>query len=258
MKIAITGGSDGLGLELSKYFSEKHNHTIVTCGRREVTEVCTKKYPGIIYKQLDLTASKAPREFIDFVFETLNGVDIFINNAVVCAKENLLSDDRKFFYESFLLNTLVPVELTQELHKRMVHLPTQEKKTSVIMISSETSIQPKSDLATYSATKSALMSYTKTLAMHLKNSRIDVCSIVLGPLATPYYLDLYSKAAQKAEMELETYITMNMNKAFPSNGIDRLITPEEVGKGILFLHEMGGIKNGLSLRLDAGVIPLWF
>lgn len=253
LNIAITGGSDGLGLELSKYFSEKHQARVATCG----TRVISSSHPNIFYKSIDLKVENGPQEFLNFIYSTLGYVDIFINNAVSFQDENILTDNRNFIQKQFLLNTIVPLELVQGLNMQISgRSSSYSENTSVIMINSETAIQPKASQATYSATKSALLSYSKSLAMILKSSKISVCSLILGPLGTSYYLDLYKTAAEKFSKTPEEFIEEALKKTFPSHTHSKLITIEEVAKTILFLHNLGASKNGAAWRLDAGVIPI--
>lgn len=254
LKIAITGGSDGLGLELAKYLSQKHKAQIATCGTRKEVDIHADDFPKIFYESIDLRQENGPKQFLNFVKNTLGSVDIFINNAVSFQEENLLINSREFIKEQFLVNTIVPLELTQGLYQALSK--DSKDNISIVMINTEAAIQPKSINPTYSASKSALLSYTKSLAITLKNSPLSICSLILGPLATPYYVDLYNTEAKKRSKSMEEYIQEGLNKTFPSHSYSNLVSMEEVAKTILFLHELGSTKNGCAWRLDAGVIPV--
>lgn len=256
-KIAITGGSEGLGLELAKYFNLTFGTQVAICGSRKEIELDFKNYPGIFYQSIDLKNANGPNQFLDFVQDTLGEIDIFLNNAVSVPDENILTDSRDFILEQFLINTVVPVEITQNIYARLNLNPTNHK-TSLIMINSEVGIQPKPILATYSSTKSALLSYTKSLATYSKNSALSICSLILGPLATPYYIDMYKTSAEKMSKSPEELISEGLNRRFPTHTYSNLISVEEVAKTILFLHDLGPTKNGCSWRLDSGVIPVAF
>lgn len=256
LKIAITGGSDGLGLELAKYFATHHQAHVAMCGTRQAGDIHINlnDYPTIFYKSIDLTTSNGPQHFLDFMDKAIGNADIFLNNAVSFQEENLLTDSRQFFLDQFLINTIVPLELTQHLYQRQSL--NHKGPTTLIMMNTEAAIQPKTNLATYAATKSALLNYTKSLAMTMRGSSLSVCSLIMGPLATPYYQSLYEEAAKQAGKNLPEFIEAGLAKTFPAHTYPNLVSMEEVGKTILFLHDLGMTKNGCAWRLDGGVVPI--
>ena len=60
-------------------------------------------------------------------------------------------------------------------------------KPKIINISSGLAYVPKADYPFYSATKSALHSFSQTLRMQMEKSAIDILEVFLPPVDTPFH-----------------------------------------------------------------------
>lgn len=260
LKVVITGGSEGLGLELCKIFAQKTNCRIITCGRRKLEDVCAlKNLINILYQQIDLSKDIERQAFIQFVFQEFGLVDILINNAVTCYDTDLLhKNDLLSFNEHFYLNSFIPIDLSLRFYNNLKQNKSCSNHCSFIMINSESAIQPLNPhLAYYAASKAALLNLTRSLALAVvDNINFSFCTLMLGPLATPYYKEFYKDKAQKLSITTEELISKKMKQKFPGSSISRLITPLEVAESILYLHGMREAKNAMLLKLDAGTIPI--
>lgn len=259
LRIAITGGSEGLGLELSKLLAANFECKIISCGRRNLDEIPElENYLDVIrYEQLDLLNENSIGQFIDASLKYLGEIDMLINNAVICENNSIIEqNDIDNFFKHFKLNSFVPLDLSSLFYNKLKQEKNlnKDRHISVIMISSETAIQPKPSLAYYSASKAALLNLSRSLALLVDSRFMSICTLMLGPLATPFFVEMYEKEAIKTGLNLEEFIETRIVKQFPSTTVKRLIQPIEVLDSILFLHNLKEAKNGLVLKLDAGVI----
>ena len=117
---------------------------------------------------------------------------------------------------------------------------------SIINISSSYGIRPGGDMVAYSASKSSVMSMTRSIALHCAQADYPIrCNAVNpGAIHTPmmdFYLDL-------AEDKDEMY------QIFANNHpLKRVGQPDEVASAILFLASSeAAYITGASLPVDGG------
>lgn len=134
MKVVITGTSRGIGAELVKIAEEK-GHEVLAVDRKTV----------------DLRSPEAAAKIADLV-KPWGVVDILVNNAGIMRQ----GTSREDFQESFLVNSIVPFEITQAL------LPYLKKssKPRVVQITSKMG-----SIDAYRSSKSAINMINKSLAL---------------------------------------------------------------------------------------------
>ena len=82
-KIVITGGSNGIGLELVNYYLKKNNtvYTTYLKSKKELVKL-KKKYEGkLFFKKMDLGNIKDIKKFSEIIIKNSNEIDIIILNA---------------------------------------------------------------------------------------------------------------------------------------------------------------------------------
>lgn len=165
-KILVTGGGTGIGLAIAKAFSGNGNEVILAGRREEVLKAATAQIENSSYIVADVTDEHSIGNLVRQVKETYGGLDILVNNAGSANPQPLdiesgIYKKAKFEME---LNYLSVLRLTEAL------LPVlkQSNEAAIINIESIVSYVPGKDLATYSATKAALHSYSQSLRLTLE------------------------------------------------------------------------------------------
>ena len=84
-KIIVTGGGSGLGKEMVRQFLQLGGK-VATCGRtmeklEKVREQFSKDGLELFIHRCDIRDIDSVEEFIDWVIETLGGIDVLVNNA---------------------------------------------------------------------------------------------------------------------------------------------------------------------------------
>lgn len=166
-KILITGGGTGIGFSIAKAFAGNGNRLILVGRREEKLKEAVAKLPQASYITADVTNEKDVLKIAQYV-KNYGGLDILVNNAGTASPQQLdapagIYEKAKFEME---INYLSVLRLTEQL------LPflKESKEAAIINVESIVSYLPNANIATYSATKAALHSYSQSLRLVLKKS----------------------------------------------------------------------------------------
>lgn len=146
----------------------------------------------------------------------------------------------------FNVNTYAPLLIAQETIKDMFI----NRYGKVIMINTESALQVRPEIAAYASSKTALLNLSRALAQSVKHSNVTVNSLLLGPLATNYYLERYQNEGKERSVNTEEIVRNMINKMYPFNTSEKLTPLETVFNTIEFICKSE--LNGVSWRLDGG------
>ncbi|MGK6341083.1 SDR family oxidoreductase [Chryseobacterium sp. DT-3] len=168
------------------------------------------------------------------VVSAFGGIDILINNAgVQFPAENIEDLEEKNIRKTFDSNIIGMILLTK------VVFPYLKEGSSVINTTSAAAYQGHPELLDYAATKGAIVSFTRSLALQAKPNGIRINAVAPGPVATPL-----------------TQKTFGEEKEDPNKPpFERNATPEEVAASFLFLAGSGAAQiTGQVLHPNGGLI----
>ncbi len=174
--IIITGVSRGIGLELVKILSKKHQILAIS---RNVKPV--ERIENVKALALDLTQSNYLKKAVSYVENNWQGVDIIIHNAGKLINKPFKETTSKDFFDVYQVNVFAVAELTR------VMLPHLNKGSHVLTISSMGGIQGSSKfpgLSAYSSSKGAVITLTELLAEEYKEEGIAFNALALGAVQT--------------------------------------------------------------------------
>lgn len=164
--VLIIGGSAGIGLEIAKQFSQRGNHVIIT-GRNEARlnqAVAQLKNATAIVS--DVTKEQDVNALVQQLNKEFPRLDVLINNAGHAYLYDLVAEDVNAFQkaqEEIFTNYLSVIRLTEKLLPALK----KQKEAAIVNVSSIVAFVP-GRLATYSASKAALHSYTQSLRLYLE------------------------------------------------------------------------------------------
>ncbi len=165
--VVITGGTDGIGLEMARLCRTK-GASVTVCGRRaDLLEAA--RMAGMNAISADLSTAAGCAGFA----EQLSGkpIDVLINNAGMGGNfgpgepVNLPLTDQAIF-----LNLNAPMHLTGLLLPALQ----QQGEAAIVNVTSGLAIAPRAGSPVYCATKAGLRSFTQSLRHNLKDSNIRV------------------------------------------------------------------------------------
>ena len=174
--IIITGVSRGIGLELVKILSKKHQILAIS---RNVKPV--ERIENVKALALDLTQANYLKKAVSYVENNWQGVDIIIHNAGKLINKPFKETTSKDFFDVYQVNVFAVAELTRLM------LPHLNKGSHVLTISSMGGIQGSSKfpgLSAYSSSKGAVITLTELLAEEYKEEGIAFNALALGAVQT--------------------------------------------------------------------------
>tara|TARA_B100000212_G_scaffold287542_1_gene228387 strand:- start:125 stop:802 length:678 start_codon:yes stop_codon:yes gene_type:complete len=222
MNILITGDSRGLGYELCKQYSASHS----------VTGISRSKHVDGQWNHLshDLSLKTVPNQLLHALIET----DVLIHNAAIASSKLAMIETLKSAEEQFDINFLSPFILTKAWMQHRLRL---RKPGHVIFISSICSKRSFRGLSIYSATKSAINSYSKSIAFEMGKKNIRSNVVVPGYMET----DMSSSLSDDQLKKIQSRCPMK-----------RLAKIEEVCSAVGFLIESSDFINGSEIVVDGG------
>ncbi|MBK7175010.1 MAG: SDR family NAD(P)-dependent oxidoreductase [Bacteroidales bacterium] len=194
--VLVTGGSSGIGLELSKALIKKGNKVII-CGRsNEKLAAAKNQEPSLITYQCDLSNS---RECIDFARKIATDhpdLNTLINNAAIVNKIDFINDENalELAENEYQTNLIAPIRLINLLYKTI----SANDSSSIINITTGLIYAPRVIYPFYNSSKSALHSFTQTLRIRLKNENTRVVEVMFPAVDTPWHKGAPPKIAISA------------------------------------------------------------
>jgi NAD(P)-dependent dehydrogenase (short-subunit alcohol dehydrogenase family) len=233
--ILVTGASSGIGREIAIQCSKIGAKLIIT-GRNvdRLNETFTKLH-GI--DNIQVPADLTVREDIEKLVNTVPQIDGLVNNAGI-SKRLLVKDINPDALDSVMQNNFAaPVILTRVLLKAKKI----GSQASVVFISSRGADRPTIGNAMYSASKGALNSFAKVLALELAPQLIRVNCILPGMVWTPLI--------EHTSLSVEQY--KEDEKRYP---LGRYGKPEDIAfLSIYLLSDVSCWMTGSLLTIDGGV-----
>lgn len=224
----VTGGTRGIGLATCKLLLEKgYSVTALYSKDEESAKKAKELLPALTLVRADVSKE----EDVKAVFESISTLDLLVNNAGV-ALCKLVQDTTKEEWERVLgVNAGGAFSCSKYAVKKML-----DKGGAIVNVSSVWGQTGGSMESAYSASKGALIAFTKALAKELAPSRITVNCVCAGVIDT----DMNERLNKEERAALEEEIPLG-----------RFGTPEEVAIAILFLAEHRYI-TGECLSVNGG------
>ena len=174
--VLITGGSAGIGFEIAKLLSEKGNRVIITGRNEKRLQEAVSQLKNATAIVSDVSKEADVNMLEKTLYREFPGLNMVINNAGRAFVYDLNNEPAIFekAQEEMLTNYLAVIRLNQKLIPLLINQP----DAAIVNVSSIVSFVPGS-LATYSASKAALHSYTQSLRLALEgNSQIKVFELM--------------------------------------------------------------------------------
>lgn len=185
-KVAIiSGGDSGIGRAVSVLFAKEGADIVISYLNEHEDANYTKQIiEGLGRKCLlipgDLRNENLSSYIAQTTMDTFGKIDILVNNCAVQYPQNSILDiSSNQLRDTFETNIFTFFYLTKAV------LPYLEANSSIINTASITAFGGKKNLIDYSATKGAIMTFTKSLSLSLADQKIRVNAVAPGPVWTP-------------------------------------------------------------------------
>lgn len=223
--VVVTGGNRGIGRAAAAEFIDRGD--IVYSIARHASEL-----PGIRSLEADLRDTARAKGLVQGIYKEHGRLDVLVNNAGMMedALIGMISSEK--MQEQFQVNVFAVIELTQ----LAVRLMKRQKGGCIVNVASIIGVNGNAGQSVYSATKGAVISFTKSAAKELAADGIRVNAVAPGIIGT----ELIEKVAEA-----------KLQKRLEAVGQGRIGRPEEVAKAIAFLaSEEASYISGQILGVD--------
>ncbi|NRB65990.1 MAG: SDR family NAD(P)-dependent oxidoreductase [Vibrio sp.] len=196
----ITGASRGIGKALSHYFANQ-GYNLVLIAKQEANlnrlfDDLKDQYPHLSIKthHLDFAQPEIAVNSFEGILNQLETIDVLVNSAGVLKAGHI---DLTFEQLSELINVnlLSTIAVCNAVAARMKHQGFGE----IYNLGSTAGLSPVPKIAAYSATKSALVSYSQSLYQELLPHNVQVCCLCPSVVDT----DMTNDGRIKNELKIQ-------------------------------------------------------
>ncbi len=237
----ITGAAGGIGREAAMLFSEEGASVVVADVSREAGEATAADCRDGVFEQVDVSDPASVEALYAAAVHRFGGVDILYNNAgIMPADDNSILTTAPDAWDRVLAVNATGVFLCCKFGiPRLL----ERGGGSVINVASFVALMgaATSQIA-YTASKGAVLSMSRELAVQFARQGVRVNALCPGPVETPLLMRLFSDDPAAYERR-RVHLPMG-----------RLATAHEIASAALFLaSEESSYVNGATFLVDGGL-----
>lgn len=220
----ITGAAQGIGRSIAEQYAAD-GAIVYACDMKEGTmdewaTACGEKYgTKIVPHYFDVTDAAAVKNAFMSAFKTEGRIDVLVNNAGVVFNKKIGMILRPETELMFRVNVIAVIEMVQLVSRLMQ----RNGGGSIVNIASVTAVLGSPGQSAYSATKGAIISFTKSAAKELAPLGIRVNAVAPGIVKTERFAELYEQSGEKIDARIQRI------------ALGRLGTPEDIAHACAFL-----------------------
>lgn len=238
--VLITGGGGGIGAQLTRRFAEQGSRVafLDIAEGPSTALVGELKEAGqtVFYRHCDLRDIAQLRECIKAVRDAVGPIEILLNNAAHDERHPTAEVTPEYFDERIAVN------LKHQFFAAQAVLPDMQaaKKGVIINFGSLSWMVGQGGMAVYTASKSAVLGLTRSLARDYGPDNIRVLSVAPGWIMT--------------ERQLQLWMTPENDKArMEGQCLKRPLVPDDVARATLFFaSDEAGAMTNQSYLVDGG------
>lgn len=238
----ITGASRGIGKAIAEMFAAHGaNLILVSKSNASLLEELKVKLINCYNNCVEIySCDVADFEQVKKIYQDIQSkklsIDILVNNAGILKEAVIGMIREEDIHDVFQTNVFGTIYNTQFAVKAML----RQKRGSIINMSSVIGIHGNAGHSIYSATKAAVIGFTKSLSKELASLNIRVNAIAPGFIETDFVKHLSESLKEKNLASIK---------------MKRFGMPEDVAKTALFLaSDMSDYVTGQVIGVDGGVI----
>ncbi len=239
----VTGAGSGFGEAIARRLAAEGGRVLVA----DINESAARRVAETIgdsarYVQCDVGNATQVQAMVEVCLTAFGQIDILVNNAGYSHRSMLMWNLTEEEYDGVFNANVKGVFLGC---KYAVPHMIERKRGVIINTASVGAIAPRPGVTAYNATKGAVLTMTKGLALEVARHNIRVNCV--NPVAADTG---FMKGAMGVEAGLSDEQTTNLTSTIP---LRRLSTPEDVAAAVCFLaSDDASMITGTALNVDGG------
>jgi NAD(P)-dependent dehydrogenase (short-subunit alcohol dehydrogenase family) len=215
--IIITGGSQGFGKSLAKFFINEGSKVIISSHDMDSLLITAKELSCDSFLA-NVTSKEELQKLAKYVFEKYGSINIWINNAGIQIAPSLADE-----VDTEKLHNLFDVNFFGYFYGCQIALPYMKKQNNgiIININSSAGLDGKPGISAYSASKFAIKGLTESIRKENKDSNVKIYGIFPGGMKTDIYKEKYPDDLNEY-MEVDTVaekVINNLKKDIPEEDL---------------------------------------
>ncbi len=239
----ITGGGSGFGEGMARRFAAEGAAVVVNdineAGGRRVADTIVNRGGRAIFVAADVAKASDVRSMVKVALDAFGRLDVMVNNAGYTHKNQpLLNVSEEVFDRVFAVNVKAIYFSTLEV----VPIFRRQGGGVILNTASTAGLRPRPGLTWYNASKGAVITMTKSMAVELAPDKIRVNA--LCPVAGETAMLADFMGADTPEMRAKFVATIPLG---------RLSRPDDIANAALYLASPEAeFITGVALEVDGG------
>jgi 3-oxoacyl-[acyl-carrier protein] reductase len=241
----VTGGGSGIGAATAVAMAAEGARVVVAdlneAGAKTTAQQIEQHGGRALAVRVDVTSARDNQTLVELTLATFNGLDVFFANAGVPQwKQDIEEVEEEAFDRIFGVN----VKGVWLGAKYALPVMKRQKRGVFLITASTAAIRPRPGGQTYAASKGAV--YTLTKALALESAPFGVRVVALAPVAT--HTPMLPTFMNKREVDAES-----LARYVATVPLGRLNQPEDLARAAVFLaSDDAAMITGSCLEVDGG------
>ena len=242
-KVAVVvGGTSGIGRAIAHGLAQSNADVVCTSRRMEQVEAVAAEIEELGRKTLRITSDVSDREtlqtLLDQCVREFGKIDILVNSAGRTKREPTLDFAEEDWNQILETNLTGTLRACQIFGRQMI----EQKYGRIINIASLSTFVSLFEVAAYSASKAAVASLTKSLAIEWAKHGVNVNAIAPGVFKTDLNRELLESTERGKEFQMRT----------PMGRFGKV--EELAGAAVFLASEAASYVTGEVLVVDGGFL----
>ena len=238
--VIITGGTSGIGLAAAKVFIENDYNCAVIGRSEEKGKEALSKFNSdrrAIYISADVSKVEDCERIVNDTVENFGQIDVLVNSAGLYSEGAITSVSEEEYNKIFDVNVKGSFFMCRAVINYLM-----KTKGAIVNVASDAGIKGNYFCSLYSASKGAIVAFTKSLALELANIPVRVNCVAPGDVLTPM---------TEAQLKFSGESLESLSSVYP---MQRIAKAEEVAESIYFLaSDKASFITGTVLSIDGGL-----
>lgn len=237
-RVIVTAAGGGFGEAIARGFASKGAQVMVTDVDMEAAQAVADDLDGALAFQLDVTSEEAHQQLADVVVEAWGGIDIVACNAGLPHRGGYMVDLTTEQFDFMWTINVRPIFFATKYF-----VPHMGPGSAIVNTASIGGRRPRKGLTPYNASKGAVITLTKGLAVELAP---DIRVNCVAPVSSPTGFDMNAMGVEKLSEKREKVVVDGIP-------MGRRATPQDVANSVMFLaSDEAEFLTGVCLDVDGG------